>query len=1144
MASEGTTVSERSDRRFAARYLAVLSFLLAALVLTLLLKTWQIHQAREHVSEAREEAVHEAMTFIQRDFVAEQEALVRVARSIAREEEVTAALRAHSRGEIEGAELAANYLTGLEIHESVELYDVSPRIVAWNGYSMPLDDAPDRVNFLESSQIAVVSDGAWRTALVAWYPVYDGRRPVGAVRAMDWIEVRVPVRNEYLKPRSLADDWLQETGLAVRAAFDGSLTAPENLMLNVQPLQGIDGSIVGHVAVEPPADDQVLAQIASPYADVAAFWAVLIGFWILAGLWLLYRTARNPRQLVGSVIAVTIGWWALRALLLILDIPARWQPGNAPLAPLFDPTRVASTAGFGLLRSAGDVAITAVFATLFAVFLAHWVRLYVQTTRESRSAIWWTPSLPGLAAATALISVLLLACIGLLAGIVRRVVLDSTLDYFARSGILPGTADSLVAVVFGSLLVFALAFTIAGSAALGWWFRIAASYESRRFSPRTSALVVAGAFVAPIVVGFFASGLRDTVSWLPIVLFLMVGASAGFLFFLRHGEGYRLLTLRGVLMAIFLLAVLLYPMYYGAVDAKRRLQMQDAADSFDEGRDPRVLFGIDQVLSEVANHAMLIRTLEDPEARIDGAALDSVLTQLTEASILGSLGPYDVSVAIATPQGEVIGRTRMGDPVFSAHGCQLEETEFEVLRAMYRAAEQAGPLIDRLTGCLERDRMQDVGVAPVVQPAGEDTLGWAVARVEPQTVFQYSEMPFPRVLLPQGFFGNVHSSLSLAEFRDGMLVRSLGRNFGRYRLAESVRAEMATQPVLWVHEDVEERSYLTLYRRKEMPVVAETPGQGVRAGAPGVVAALDDVARLVVVLDVQHEGGVFREADLGTLLDGVEDALRGFVAPADLPEREVQRRVEVDVEGEFVEVRDVRNRLVQEEELGVFLLQPFANLRPERPGDGPRHVTPEAVDVLGPLVDRVEQVPADLEVAEVEVGDVLPVEVGARFAVLLPLVPVVVLGVGVAVGVLEVGVRPGGVVEHEVEQDVDVVVVGGLDERLELLFGAEVLGDGEEVDDVVAVVGVVVLQDGRQPDAVDAHLREVVQPLREGLEGVFGLVVVAGVAADVDLVQRDRLRPLRRVVQPDHRHLVAVAFDVHVTTDRGTTRLTVVVEAY
>src|SRR5690606_18928632 len=96
-------------------------------------------------------------------------------------------LRERARsGVMVGPEGVVSYFAGLEpeARTAVELYDVMPRLVAWNGFSMPLDEAPRSLRFLETAQTAIARDEGLRRALVVWWPVREGNRVLGVVRVL------------------------------------------------------------------------------------------------------------------------------------------------------------------------------------------------------------------------------------------------------------------------------------------------------------------------------------------------------------------------------------------------------------------------------------------------------------------------------------------------------------------------------------------------------------------------------------------------------------------------------------------------------------------------------------------------------------------------------------------------------------------------------------------------------------------------------------------------------------------------------------------------------------------------------------------------------------------------------------------------
>ena len=134
------------------------------------------------------------------------------------------------------------------------------------------------------------------------------------------------------------------------------------------------------------------------------------------------------------------------------------------------------------------------------------------------------------------------------------------------------------------------------------------------------------------------------------------------------------------------------------------------------------------------------------------------------------------------------------------------------------------PLIVPLTGRQQDARFQTLGLVPI--PGG---LGWATARAAPQRAATGFGTPFPRVLLPAGT-DDGPGDFALALFRDGVLVRGQGRDFGPYRLDAEAAQALATRPRLLRTETDGATRSLTLYVRQQ------PSGGAVFADAPAVVA--------------------------------------------------------------------------------------------------------------------------------------------------------------------------------------------------------------------------------------------------------------------------------------------------------------------
>ena len=161
-----------------------------------------------------------------------------------------------------------------------------------------------------------------------------------------------------------------------------------------------------------------------------------------------------------------------------------------------------------------------------------------------------------------------------------------------------------------------------------------------------------------------------------------------------------------------------------------------------------------------------------------------------------------------------------------------------------------------------------------------------------------------------------------------------------------------------------------------------------------------------------------------------------------------------------------------------------------------------------------EAVPVIL-VAHGVVGPVGLLGVGeddARLAIpTIGVAPHVVVAIGrggVGARGLEPRVRVGGVVHHEVGDDAQAAVVGGVEELLEVLHAAVRGVDAVEVGDVVAVVAQGRRVHGQDPQAVDAEVPHVVQALGQPGEVSDAVPVRVAERLDVDLVEDGVLVPV------------------------------------
>jgi signal transduction histidine kinase len=794
------------------------------------------------------EALTRAFSGIQKDFRQEQAQLLEIGQSLANDAVIRRDLAGRDPAQPPSESLVRN-LTRLELPEriSVEVYDPTPRLVAWNGFSMPLDDAPGRQRFLEGVATATVEDGDQRTALVVWVPVRDGLRVVGAVRVMRLLEIAVPVENQYLRSFSQARIWSERTRLPVRFRYDIPFDDELPSGGEVRLLSGIDGTRLGRVFIETPSEEDVIDLVSERYNDILSFWATLIMLWAVILVWWWYRQASPSR---GSGVRIfrlgvfSAGLCLTRFVLGFLDVPARFQSGKAPLAPLFDPTHLASGAGAGLLRSTGDVVVTAAFAiVLAAAWVAHAGTVETRgagdSARLARSAVTWLKSFRAWFRGLLLLVVAVFVS-GLLAAVSQAIVLDSTLEYFARTGLLP---EPLVLVVFFALIVLTAAFLLFAAAAFGRIVGLSSGVGGSADMGRTVAAVIAALL---LLIVLWVPGWLERVA-LPLGVLLFGAAALATSFAARTVSHVQRLALRTVLPAILLLTVVLYPFFYNGMQSQRQMRMIDAAATFEDWRDPRVQYAIEQLLVEARDNPRWLELLALPDTSATRRLqLDSLITDAVRNSFLASLGSYELSLTAYSADGLPVGRYYEVEPRLGLEALiSLERLDLDLLQGMHEESGEPDFLVEPLTDPSGSDRFPYYGLAPVETVAGR-VVGWLVVRAEPRALLREAITPFPRALVPAGFYGNLPGRLSVAVFRDGALVRSTGDDIASYRLPETVSEKLGVRNELWQSERVRGESFYTYYQLRQSPdVVTGVPVATVIAVRVSAINAFDHLYNLL-----------------------------------------------------------------------------------------------------------------------------------------------------------------------------------------------------------------------------------------------------------------------------------------------------------
>ncbi len=758
------------------RLLAVCAgVLLVLVVLTMAMQRWTAARSATRVAQIQSEHLADATARAGDLLRSRAQGVIERAAAIAADPDVARAV-----AEGDGRALMERLgNTTLTTRTTVEVYRADGTLLGWNGDPFAPAMGRDQATALLLPSVQLVREGLLRDAVVAWADVPGA----GRVRVVQVVRAEPPVRNSFLRPYRLTDELARST---------------QTMLALHPPTWGEGGAVtlgsatLARLVAEASAPQTLLRAQDRAFGDWNALWLLLLGLCALAALVL--RARRLPS--LTNALLVVGGLAGLRLLMLELKVPGRWQIGRAittPLAPLFDATHFATTFGGGLLRSSGDLMLTAIALLSIGLTLRWGLLARRPVALRSRGA-------RGLAMGAALGFV---AASGwLLARVAERVVLDATLDLFARAPLVP---PPLHLFVYASLLTLALGLVLIAASGV----RLASRGKAQ---PAFLALAGGAAAVAELLAGGGEA--------LQLVPFGIAVAVVAWRWVPRSD-----LRLRGVMLGVVALAAVVYPLLAQAYTAEQQSRMDVTARGIQQPRDARALFAVQQALDAAASDSSLVQALRLPSARIalaraPSARLDAQAAKLARTSMLGNLGAYDVTVVFADADSRRAGR--FGS---EAAATPMEASRLSLLRAVHaeriaederkgedRFSAQSRATVDALTGEVDPERLVYAGIQTLA--SGATIAVWA----EPQRRQVRPGTPFPRALLPAQGRPDAPDQASVALFRDGALIREQGADFGRYRLDPSVTQALGTGDAVQRVETLGGQRFRVRYVRTSAPL--------------------------------------------------------------------------------------------------------------------------------------------------------------------------------------------------------------------------------------------------------------------------------------------------------------------------------------
>lgn len=662
---------------------------------------------------------------------------------------------------------------------STELFNSDGELVAWSGFSVL--PPPETWPPAPEGWVFVTSD-AYRKCLVMWYPV----GPRGIVRLVRVVQLRQSVP-ESVQTDDLEHRWSDLTGRRVDVVLDDSIAAepPADERLVSVELTNSAGTQLGEARVSIPSSAALVREGQRHFGDLQAVWFGLLMGWLFAGLWVALRhwwlagppaLSRMTLSAAGRLVLL-IG---LRFGFLLVKLPSRWFR-NADFAALFDPVNLASSVAGGVARSAGDLLITGVFSVAAAISVMTVVRRYLSSSESPMSRRLRTGVVFAVSAAVT-------GCITWQTLLTRRAMLDATLDFFAWTGLAP---EPLVLVVFCALLLSTIAAVLLASS-----FAAVVLNEFPRDQQRASFPWTQGAVVLiPPVIAFLFLGLGGLIPWWLFGVYVIVAGVTGDLMLRGRLSGAQSLRLRPIVAVILVAATLLYPLVYLGMDAHRRLRIVDVADEFVERSDAQAVANASALLHQMASSDALGVLLKEAKPVIPRERWIDFARSLPAAEIVP--GIVSARVLLYDSRGLPLGgyHQRGSNSIFPI------PAGFR-MRHLSGSDTAGAPKVEVLRDERSGESIGYAGIAPVRTSEGE-LAGWLKARFRRHAV----STPFGSLF----GYSDWRRSLSLAEFKNGIRIRSEGEDFERYTLPTDVVHELETRSEVWRNETVYGRAFVTYY---------------------------------------------------------------------------------------------------------------------------------------------------------------------------------------------------------------------------------------------------------------------------------------------------------------------------------------------
>ena len=346
------------------------------------------------------------------------------------------------------------YKNNISSDYQIEVYDKWQNLLAFQGNQLEPEYYLLQKAF-SGKRFSIIKEIGFSTYLVVFTPVrnYDEESQVcGVLLTAKLINVKNRSSNEYSEYKTFSDflnkNYKSNFDIIPANPVNGfiqldSVLLKENQEIN---LLSIEGKTIGKLMIQlfdKTSHIQSIHQFGDRVISYLIFVLAVLSYLLLI-IW--FKKIKNVIiKIFLSAVYVVI----LRFVFLVFDFPSRLFENE-----LFSPSYFASTFGLGIMKSLGDLFITAVLILVFALFSSRWIYEKIKSGDKNNINAFFTGIV------VALLIVLFFYLSNIYAILIQTIIFDSNIKFLDKSTIIPGTGLFFVQLV---ILIVTLSYLLLSS---------------------------------------------------------------------------------------------------------------------------------------------------------------------------------------------------------------------------------------------------------------------------------------------------------------------------------------------------------------------------------------------------------------------------------------------------------------------------------------------------------------------------------------------------------------------------------------------------------------------------------------------------------------------------------------------------------